>query len=339
MLYQKTVTIAFTLAILILAFLIIRPFIVAILTAAALSYIFNPVYKYIKKNIVPEFLPQESSAAIITCALIILLVLIPTILMTTILTHELRQGYSFFQQFIRSPGWAITNLPQNIVQAIGGPEQINGIISDIIGQLFDWLQNVLKGIPNIMLNIFVVIFSTYYFLKHGGDIYSFFKGLVPLSENRYQQMLSRFDDLSRSMIMGQIVVGGVQGILAWAGFLYLGVPNPVLWGFLTAIISIIPLLGAAIVWLPIDIYLFMSGYMTGDYRRAIVLLIYGTFVISTIDNILKPKIVGEGARIHPLLILFGILGGVQLFGIPGILIGPLVLALFDLVIEIYRETL
>lgn len=139
--------------------------------------------------------------------------------------------------------------------------------------------------------------------------------------------------------MGQIVVGIVQGTLAWAGFLFLGVPNPVLWGFLTALISIIPLLGAVLIWFPIDIYLFIMGYMTGEYWRAIALLVYGIFVISTIDNILKPKIVGQRAKIHPLVILFGILGGIQLFGIPGILIGPLVLTLFDLVIEIYRETL
>jgi len=337
--YQRTIALVLAIVILGLAFLIVRPFIVAILTAAALSYIFYPIYKYILKNIVPEFLPQKTSGAAITCVVIILLVLIPVIFATSVLTYELRSGYIFLQEFLKSPGWQIPTLPQNLVQAIGGPEQLKSIIGDIAGQLIDWLQNVLKSIPNLMLNIFVTIFSTYYFLKHGRDIYNFFKGLVPLPEKRYQQILSRFDDLSRGMIMGQIVVGVAQGILAWAGFLFLGVPNPVLWGFLTALISIIPLLGAALVWFPIDIYLFAIGYSTGEYWRAIALLIYGTFVISTIDNILKPKIVGERAKIHPLVILFGILGGIQLFGIPGILIGPLVLTLFDLAIEIYRETL
>jgi len=337
--YQRTVALVLAIVILGLAFLIIRPFIVAILTAAALSYIFYPVYKYIVKNIVPEFLPQETAGSMITCAIIILLVLIPAVFITSVVTYELRGGYVYLQQFLKSPGWIITNFPQNLTRIIGGPEQLQGIVGDIIGQLIDWLQNVLKSIPNLLLNIFITIFSTYYFLKLGREIYNFLKGLVPLPEKRHEQILSRFDDLSRGMIMGQIVVGAVQGLLAWAGFLFLGVPNPALWGFLTALISIIPLLGAVLVWLPIDIYLFAIGYTTGDYWRAIALLVYGTFVVSTIDNILKPKIVGQRAKIHPLVILFGILGGIQLFGIPGILIGPLVLTLFDLVIEIYRETL
>jgi predicted PurR-regulated permease PerM len=141
------------------------------------------------------------------------------------------------------------------------------------------------------------------------------------------------------MVMGQIVVGMVQGVLAWLGFWMLGVPNPGLLGFLTAIISIIPLLGAAIVWVPVDLYLLMNATLTGEYWRAIALLVYGTFVISLIDNIIKPKIVGDRAKIHPLIILFGILGGIQLFGVAGILIGPLILTIFDVVIEIYKETL
>ncbi|MFA4844760.1 MAG: AI-2E family transporter, partial [Candidatus Margulisiibacteriota bacterium] len=170
-------------------------------------------------------------------------------------------------------------------------------------------------------------------------LYKFFGEIVPLAEGRYRQILNRFDDLSRGMIMGQIVVGIIQGILAWLGFFLLGVPNPVLWGFLTAIISIIPLLGAAIVWVPIVAYLAIVGTTTGEYWRAVTLLLYGTFVISLIDNFLKPKIVGDNAKIHPLIILFGILGGIQLFGIAGILIGPLILTIFDLVIEIYKESL
>jgi len=119
----------------------------------------------------------------------------------------------------------------------------------------------------------------------------------------------------------------------------LGVPNPVLWGVLTAIISTIPMLGAALVWLPVVAYLFMVESLTGNYARTWSLLIFGTFVISTIDNILKPKIIGERARIHPLIILFGIVGGIQLLGIPGLLIGPMILTVFDVTLEILRDVI
>lgn len=332
--YERTVALFLAVVITLLAFLIIRPFIVAILSAAALAYIFYPLYLYILDR-----LAHKTAAAIATCAVIVLLVLVPTIFVTTVLTYELRDGYLFLETFITSPGWHLPKLPAPFSGLMGDPAQVKALIGDVAGQLFSWLQGVLKGIPHIFLSIFITVFSTYYFLKHGKDIYNFFVGVFPLPKGRHGQILKRFDDLSRGMVLGQIVVGGVQGVLAWAAFWFLGVPNPVLWGFITFIISIIPLMGAALVWIPICIYLFVGGYITGEYWRAVTLLLYGTFVISLIDNILKPKIVGEHAKIHPLVILFGILGGIQLFGIPGILIGPLVLTLFDLMIEIYRETL
>ena len=154
---------------------------------------------------------------------------------------------------------------------------------------------------------------------------------------RYKQVFKRFDELSRGMVMGQIVVGVIQGVLAWIAFVILGVPSPVLWAFLTGIISIIPLLGAALVWFPIAVYLFSTGYLIGEAWKGVALFLFGVLVISTIDNVLKPKIIGERAKIHPLVILFGILGGIQLMGLPGILMGPLILTLFDVVMEIFRE--
>ncbi|MBI5700962.1 AI-2E family transporter [Candidatus Saganbacteria bacterium] len=337
--YRRTVALVLAVTILGLAFLIIRPFIIAILSAAALSYIFYPMYKFLLSSLFPKILRQRTICSIITCFVIIVLVLIPTIILSTVLAYETREGYKYFRHLLETPGVSISALPINFVDLIGGKDQLNNLIGDFAGQVFEWAQKILKGVPNIVLSIFITIFSTYYFLKHGKDIYEFFKGIFPLPEKRYKQIISRFDDLSRGMIMGQIFVGSIQGFLTWAVLYYLHFPNPVLWGFITSLICIIPLLGAAMVWLPIDIYLFINGYLTGNYTDAIILLVCGTFVISLIDNFLKPKIVGDHAKIHPLVILFGILGGIQLFGIPGILIGPLILTLFDVVIEIYRETL
>ena len=334
--YRRTVAIFVAAVVLILSFMIVRPFMVAILSAAALAYIFYPLYLRILKYM-PKKLPAKNLASIATCLIIILLVLVPSVFIIILLTYEVRSGYLFLREFI--PHWTAPGLPPFLSQWAGFLPQFNEIAADLAGQFIDVLQSILKRIPSVGLGIFITIFSIYYFLKHGKDIYQFFSDVLPLPEGRNKQIISRFDDLSRGMIMGQFVVGAIQGILAWFGFLMLGVPNPVLWGFLTALISVIPLLGAAIVWLPVVVYLLLVGMTTGEYWRAITLLIYGTLVISTIDNILKPKIIGERAKIHPLIILFGILGGIQFFGIPGILIGPLVLTLFDVVIEIYRESL
>jgi len=334
--YRRSVAIFVAAVVLILSFMIVRPFMVAILSAAALAYIFYPLYLRILKYM-PKWLPAKNLASIVTCLIIILLVLVPSVIIIIILTYEVRGGYIFLREFL--PRWTMPGLPPFLSQWSGFLPQFNQIVADLAAQFIDILQDILKKIPSVGLGIFITIFSIYYFLKHGKDIYQFFSDVLPLPEGRNKQIISRFDDLSRGMVMGQFVVGTIQGILAWFGFLMLGVPNPVLWGFLTALISVIPLLGAVIVWLPITGYLFLIALGTGEYWRAIALLIYGTFVISTIDNILKPKIVGERAKIHPLIVLFGILGGIPLFGIPGILIGPMILTLFDVVIEIYRESL
>lgn len=336
--YRRTVAVIVALIVLFLSFMIIRPFLIAILSAAALAYIFYPLYLTILRYI-PFRNKTKEIGAFLTCLIIVLIVLLPVSFVTILLTYEIKNGYLFLQEFLSSPQWPLGSLPPFLSQWSGYLPQIKEITADLASQLIGLLQGILRGIPNVALSIFITVFSIYYFLKHGKDLYQFFSDLVPLPEGRYKQILLRFDDLSRGMIMGQVVVGVVQGILAWFGFWILKVPNSVLWGFLTAIISIIPLLGAVLVWLPVSIYLFLIGLATGEYWRGLVLLFYGTFVISLIDNILKPKIVGERAKIHPLIILLGILGGIQFFGIPGILIGPLILTIFDVVIEIYKETL
>lgn len=336
--YRKSAIIVAVVVALFTSFMIIRPFMVAILSAAALAYIFYPLDLRLAQRL-PRHLPVKKIASLITCLLIVLSVLLPTLLLTVFLTFEVRSGYLFLQQNVLHNGMAFRELPFI-------PQELRPLIPtlketaiDLLGGLFQVLQEILKRIPNLILTIFITVFSTYYFLLHGKDLYRFFSEIFPLPEKRYQQILSRFDGLTRGMIMGQIVVGFIQGLLAWGGFLLLGVPNPLLWAFMTALISIVPLLGAVLVWFPVALYLFAVGSLTGNYWPGLALLFYGTFVISLVDNFLKPKIVGDQANIHPLIILFGIFGGIQLFGLPGILIGPLVLTIFDLVIEIYKETL
>jgi predicted PurR-regulated permease PerM len=160
----------------------------------------------------------------------------------------------------------------------------------------------------------------------------------PLPEGKYKKIKARLEDIFRGVVVGQVAVAIIQGLLAWIAFYFLGVPHAFLWSFMTIIISSIPMLGAAMIWIPIDIYLAVIGQQTGNYLPAIILFLYGWFFISTIDNFLRPKIMGDNAKVHPVLFLLGILGGIPLFGVAGILIGPAVLALSTIAIEIYRES-
>ena len=336
--YRRNAALFVAVVVLFLSFMIIRPFLIAILSAAVLSYIFYPIFLFLLNNMPKRIRSRELSSAL-TCLIVIFMVLIPVIITSNVMLGEVKSGYAFFNEFMRSSEWSTDSISPLLGKWSRFMPQIKSVVSDVASQFMGALQDYLVGIPNLALSIIILVFSSYYFLKHGNDLYLYFSELVPLPKERYKQILLRFDDISRGMLTGQILVGIIQGVLAWIGFILLGVPNALLFGFLTAIISIVPLLGAAIVWVPITLYLIVAGSATGDYSKAIILFFYGVFVISLIDNILKPEIIGERAKIHPLIILFGIIGGIQLFGIPGILIGPVILALFDVMIEIYKETL
>lgn len=332
--YNKSVAIFLFVVVSVLSFLVIRPFVVAILSAAALAFLFYPFFRQLRTRL------PDGLAALLTTIMIVVIVLIPVIFISVVIGREARDGYLFLQSYLAHPLVLNGHLPEFISQRLSDLTPYKGLLMDVARQMINWLQGVLlRGLPNAGLNIMITVFSLYYLLKNGKNVYQFFLDFLPLPEGKYKKIIGRFDDLSRGMVLGQVVVGLIQGFLAWAGFVVLGVPNPVLWGFATALISIIPLLGAAIVWLPIALFLIVSGYVSGEYWKGVALLAYGSLVISTIDNFLKPKIVGDHAKIHPLVILFGILGGIQLFGIAGILIGPMVLTILDVMIEVYREVI
>lgn len=334
--YRRTIAVIVVVIGLILSYLIIKPFFVAITGAAILAYIFYPLYIRLIKSL-PKFLPDESLAAFLTTALIVLSILIPMVLISVLVAQEAQDGYNHLQHLLQSPDFKL-EIPAEIKDKVGDLSRFKEPLANFSNQLFFWAQGVVTQIPNVIMNIFITIFSIYFFLRESHNINCFLQDFFPLPAGRYKQIFKRFDDLSRGVIMGQIVVGVVQGILAWFGFVLLGVPNALLWSSLLAIIAIIPMFGAAMVWVPVDLYLFGAAYLiTGEYWRAAALLIYGFFVLSTIDNILKPLIVGDRAKVHPLIILFGIIGGIQLFGIPGILLGPMILMSFDVIMEMFRE--
>jgi predicted PurR-regulated permease PerM len=159
------------------------------------------------------------------------------------------------------------------------------------------------------------------------------RNYIPFSEEQKDRLVKLVRDIIISTIYGGIVVSIAQGTMAGIAFFLLGISTPVVWGLATSIASFVPLLGAAGVWVPMTIYLFIENEIT----KGIILAIVGIFGISLIDNILKPIIIGSRTKMPILVIFFSILGGLKLFGLIGLVIGPLVLALFVSLIEIFRS--
>jgi predicted PurR-regulated permease PerM len=163
---------------------------------------------------------------------------------------------------------------------------------------------------------------------------------LPMSKAHSEKMIKQFNDIISATIYGAIVIAIIQGILAGIGYFIFGVSSPLVFGLLTLISAFIPFVGAALVWFPVSVSMFVSGFLVGDnavMMKAGGLFLFCALVVSTIDNFLRPKLVGEKAKVHPLVILLGVFGGLAFFGFVGIIIGPLILTLFMASLKIYQQ--
>jgi predicted PurR-regulated permease PerM len=157
--------------------------------------------------------------------------------------------------------------------------------------------------------------------------------MSPLKDKHDKLLISKFTSISRATLKGTFVVGIIQSALGGIAFLIAGVPSPVIWTLVMLLFSVIPMVGTAIIWVPAGIILLIMG----NIWQGVFVLAFGSLVIASIDNILRPKLVGKDTQMHPLLIFFATLGGIAVFGLPGFVIGPIIISLFVALAEIYRS--
>ena len=190
-----------------------------------------------------------------------------------------------------------------------------------------------QGAFNVIAMLFIMIFSMYYFFKDGPAFIEKFKRMSPLSDDYEDRLIEKFSSMTRATIKGTLVIAVIQGCLGGIAFWIFGVPSPLFWGLAMVILSIIPMVGSALVWLPAGII----KVATGSWGEGLGILVVGFGLISTIDNVLRPRLVGKDTAMHPLLIFFGTLGGISVFGIVGFIVGPIIAALFVTIWEIYAS--
>ncbi len=323
-----------------LAVVILKSFISPILTAIVLSYVTYPVYKWLNAK-----LSRKTVSAILTIAMILLLITIPAIFAINALSKEIFVGYLMIKKYLVS-GPEIAQCGANavcgILQAFGFSEpSFVTFFSDSFGKataaIFSSLTTYLVSLPKIIVNLFISMFLTYYLLKDGNKLTSYIKTILPIKLADQDFFIRRFNDVTFAVVYGNIIVAIIQGVLTSLGFFLLGVPSPLVWGIVTLFTSLVPFLGAYVVWLPAAIMLIANGNNAGDggmVLRGLILVFYGFFMISSVDNILKPKLIGGRANLHPALVLLGVIGGIATFGVIGIIMGPVVIALAASIIEI-----
>jgi predicted PurR-regulated permease PerM len=173
----------------------------------------------------------------------------------------------------------------------------------------------------------------YYLFRDGERLRAAAYDIMPLSDDKAHEILNRTGEVIGASVYGVLVIAVVQGVLGGLAFWVLGLPSPLLWGVVMIFLSMIPMLGAFIVWVPAAIYL----VLTGDWGKAIMLAVWGALVIGSVDNFLRPKLVGERTRLHELLVFFSVLGGLQVFGVLGIVLGPVIVAITIALLDVLRH--
>jgi predicted PurR-regulated permease PerM len=189
------------------------------------------------------------------------------------------------------------------------------------------------GTARFLLLLFVMLYALFFFLVDGGRVLERLLYYLPLSSDDEQLMLDRFTSVTRATLKGTLLIGIIQGALGGIAFALAGIPGSVLWGTVMAVLSIIPGVGIALVWVPAAIYLGLSERMLA----AVLFVAWCAGVAGTVDNVLRPRLVGQDAKLSDLLILVSTLGGITLFGAAGILVGPVVAALFVTIWDLYGK--
>lgn len=280
--------------------------------------------------------------------MVVLLIVIPLVFLTTLLAGELSEAYQYFENLIESGALAKmikeledSKLIQRLLELFSTgnqPLQLEDALL-ILGQkitrfLASQTTLVVKKVSLGLVQFLVMIVAIFYLLRDGDLLLEKLKEVLPLEKEEKEELLRRIYEMIIASLYGNVLVAIVQGSLGGIGFWIVGLPSPILWGSVMVLLSLLPLVGAYLVWVPASLWLFFGQ---GELGKALFLAGWGVLVVSTVDNLLRPLFISERVKVHPLLLFFAILGGIKAFGILGVVAAPVIvafsLAIFDFYIK------
>jgi predicted PurR-regulated permease PerM len=323
----------------VLFLLVVRSFILAVFLAAIFAGMAYPLHLWILKRLGD----RRRWAAISTIVLLLLGIGIPVAGFLTLVAREavqVSQGAEGWiqsnQHYLEQARGLVGRIPF-AVHLIPDADALMDQLKDVAGRtgpaLMGTLAAATRGTLGFLLQLFILIYALYFFLVGGRESLRTILYYLPLSTEEEEQLLERFVSVARATLKGSLLIGLLQGAAAGLSFWVAGVPGPTFWGTVMVVLSIIPAVGAALIWIPAVIYLFIVG----QTLAAVGLLVWCATVVSLLDNFLRPRLIGRDARMSDLLILLSTLGGIILFGAVGFIVGPIVAALFVTVWHIFGE--
>jgi predicted PurR-regulated permease PerM len=334
---NKSVLALMVIAISMLFLAMIDQFLMAIFLAGLFSALARPVYRYLKYR----FGGRRHLASVTTMLLMIVVVLIPLMFLIGIIVGQAidvgQTATPWVKQYIEQPG-KLTEYLQHLPfyeQVLPYRETILAKAGQLVGSISQMIANGLSsatlGTVNFLFMMFVFLYTMYFLQMDGPKLIRKILYYLPLGSEDENLMLEKFTSVTRATLKGSLFIGVLQGVLAGVAFWVAGIDNSVFWGTVMAVLSIIPSIGSALIWGPACVILMMQG----SVAAGVGLLIFCAVVVGSLDNLLRPILVGKDTRLHELMIFFGTLGGIMMFGISGIFIGPLIASLFVTVWELY----
>jgi len=315
-------------AVIILAGFIFRPFLSAFIMAVVFAVIFRPLHL----KSLQWAGSRKGVAALLTVSIIIVLVVAPLLFLGTQIFHEAQRLYASVSDnggkdgILKAIKSMVGSLEQFSPRFQGFSLDLDQYLEKAVRSFVEHMGDVFSSFAKIIANSFIFLIALYYILKDGQKIKQFIITLSPLSDTDDEMIFKKLALAVRSVIKGGLAIACIQGFLAGAGFAFFGIPNPILWGTITAIAAIIPAIGTALVLIPAILFLFISGQTI----PAVGLLIWSIAAVGLIDNFLGPKLVSRGMELHPFMIFISVLGGMAFFGPLGFILGPLVMNLLHL---------
>tara|TARA_Y100000310_G_C20593700_1_gene769411 strand:- start:350 stop:1384 length:1035 start_codon:yes stop_codon:yes gene_type:complete len=338
--YRSYVPLLAFILLLVLSFFVIKPFLVAIFFGGLLAYIFYPLYDFLTKKI-----RGKTISALLICLLIIVIIIVPGFFFVKALIQE---SYVIFLVIKQKLAIGVFTGCENsfcgFIENLWGDPDIQFQIQEIGKAVTNWViekgSELLASIPGFLLNLFIMLFTMFYFLKDGKPfLKKLARHLLPRN-NDYSGLLKKINDLVHGLVFGYLLVALIQGTIGAIAFFVLGISSPIFWGVMMALFALIPFIGTGIIWAPASIIMFLEGIFLGSnvlVFKGVGLFIFGLVVIGGVDNILRPKMMGDKAKIHPAIVLLGIFGGTVVFGPLGVIIGPFILSLTMIAVKAYLK--
>lgn len=311
----------------VLTVMILWPFAKVIILSIALSAVLFPIYKFIKK-----YLKVSWVSSLLTVLIFLIVLCVPLFIIGTTVFNQSQNLYAWV-----ADNGGLDNITKVFNRSIenifpGGSINLKDSITSVAGNFTNSIGDAFTATLTTIFSLFLVLLSMFYFLKDGINWKQLIVHFSPLSDEGGNKILTRLNGAVNGIIKGYLLIGAIQGILMGVGLAIFGVPNAALWGVFAAIASLIPTVGTSLVAIPAVLFLLISG-QTG---AAIGFGIWSAALVGSIDNFLNPYFVGKKINIHPLLVLFSVLGGIVLMGPIGILIGPLAISFMYALSSVYK---